>query len=181
MDDPFLQALAPGADLPEAVYALHRFQGRLQGRCRIERGRGWLIAALLWLGRFPSSGRDVPVSLTITRDHGTWVWVRDFGGHVTRSALTFDAKSGTVREQLGALTLWLSSRRTEEGLAIDISRLAVGGLPCPRWLLPRSTTTERQDSDGRFCFDVAAALPFLGRLIRYRGWLQPAKDGTYGF
>jgi hypothetical protein len=44
------------------------------------------------------------------------------------------------------------------------------GLPLPRALWPAIEASESQD-DGRFCFDVRIALPLVGRLVHYRGWL----------
>lgn len=47
------------------------------------------------------------------------------------------------------------------------------GFPVPRMLLPVSETAESVDAEGRVTFDVAVSLPWLGRIVRYRGWLAP--------
>jgi hypothetical protein len=44
-------------------------------------------------------------------------------------------------------------------------------IPLPRILAPRIVATEREEG-GRFHFDVAAALPLVGPVVRYRGWLH---------
>ena len=48
-------------------------------------------------------------------------------------------------------------------------------LPLPLFLAPRSRAREWQE-DGRFCFEVPIALPLIGRIVHYRGWLAPADD-----
>ncbi len=175
-DDPFLQALAGGRGLPPAVRALHRREGRYLGRCDVTRGRGPFVAMALRAGRFPPSGQDLPVSLNIQRDGDRWIWTRDFAGHKTRSWLSFDQSRDCVREQIGALTIWMRPSPAETGLSIAIHRLCLFGIPCPRFLLPRSASTEGEDDQSRFCFDISAYLPGGGLLIRYQGWLAPDNE-----
>lgn len=178
--DPFLQALDGNEHLPAAVMELHCGQGQYSGRCDITRGRGLLVALALRAGRFPSEGQDLPVSLTIGRHGRQWLWDRDFAGHQTRSRLSFDPIHGGVKEQFGALTVWIQPVPTATGLAIEIRRLSLFGIPCPRFLLPLSASTESEDSQSRFCFDISAHMPVIGLLIRYRGWLTKdnAKRGV---
>lgn len=178
--DPFLQALPSNTRLPVAVQELHSAVGLYAGQCEIERGKGRLIAMALRLGRFPQSGSDVPVRVRIGRAGQHWIWDRDFVGHKTRSRLTYDHRSGCVQEQLGAIKLWLKPVWSRDGLKIEIHRLTVFGLPLPNFLLPRSSTSEWQDDQGQFRFDVAAEAPGLGLLIRYRGWLTPTHDASDG-
>jgi hypothetical protein len=42
----------------------------------------------------------------------------------------------------------------------------------PRWLMPRVDAREHA-ADGVFHFAVEIALPAIGRLVRYEGWLKP--------
>ncbi len=169
--DPFLQTLNSVTGLPQPVRALHGEQGRYAGRCTITRGRGMLVALALRAGRFPPAGDDLPVTLDIRRSGDCWVWDRDFAGHRTRSRLSFDRTRGYVREQIGALTIWMRPVPTGTGLAIEIQRLCLLGIPCPSFLLPRSASTEGADAQARFRFDISARVPGLGLLIRYQGWL----------
>ena len=53
-----------------------------------------------------------------------------------------------------------------------IRRWWLGPIPLPLRLAPRSVACEWAD-DGRFRFDVPIALPLIGRLVHYRGWLSP--------
>ena len=66
------------------------------------------------------------------------------------------------------------------GLTVEDGRLAYPvvagrclGIPLPRLLLPISRTAEGVDTEGRATFDVEIALPAVGRIVRYRGWLVP--------
>ncbi|WP_254055862.1 DUF4166 domain-containing protein [Ruegeria sp. EL01] len=173
MSDPFLRALPAEAELPEAVRTLHSSEGRFAGRCWIERGQGRLVAMALRLGRFPPAGSNIPVQVTISRDGQRWSWERDFNDHKTQSSLTYDHDTGCVREDFGAMSIWLQPSFDGRRLGISIHRLTILGVPIPPFLLPRSTTTEWQDEQGCFKFDVAAEAPGLGLLIRYQGWLTP--------
>ena len=47
------------------------------------------------------------------------------------------------------------------------------GLPMPGFLGPRTDTFETEEG-GRFVFDVEIALPLVGRVVHYRGWLVAA-------
>ncbi len=171
MDDPFLRALSLSEPLPLAIQELHCQPGVFSGRCHVERGRGMLIELALRIGRFPRSGMDQPVTL-VTQIRGTrWIWSRDFAGHKTRSELSYDAGRDCVIERIGGLTIRMRPVVSQGVISIEIIGLKVFGLPCPASLLPRSVSCEWQDEEGRFRFDVSASLPWLGRLIRYHGWL----------
>ena len=60
-------------------------------------------------------------------------------------------------------------------LGLVLRRWDILGLPMPRWLMPHVTAGEHAD-DGRFHFLVDIALPVLGRLVRYEGWLLQDKS-----
>ncbi|EEE37808.1 hypothetical protein RKLH11_1645 [Rhodobacteraceae bacterium KLH11] len=132
-----------------------------------------MVALALRIGGFPHEGTDLPVTLAIRQSGTDWLWDRNFAGHRTSSRLSFDHARGWVREQIGGLTIWLQPVRNKAGLAIEIRRLCLFGIPCPGFMLPRSASTEAEDAQARFCFDISARVPGLGLLIRYRGWLVP--------
>ncbi|MBE1282603.1 MAG: DUF4166 domain-containing protein [Rhodobacteraceae bacterium] len=173
MEDPFLRALVSKAELPRAVTELHSHSGHYCGLCEIERGRGPFVWMLLWLGRFQRAGEDVPVSLDVRHDGQVWTWHRNFGGHVTASILSHDPQHNCVVERMGALKMCLKPVFQGGQIHVSLTRLTVFGLRCPRGFLPVSETTESEDAQKRYHFDVAARLPVLGLLIRYRGWLRP--------
>ena len=178
--DPFLQALSSRDELPPAVRQLHEAPGRYAGRCTVSGGRGRLNALARRLGRFPPDADDIPVQIQIGQAENTWWWERSFDGHTTRSRLTYDHGAECVRERMGGLTLYLVPEIDAERLLIHIRGLSIYGFRCPRFLLPRSSTVESQDDKGRFHFDVAAEMPGLGPLIRYRGWLAPVHNQAVG-
>lgn len=49
---------------------------------------------------------------------------------------------------------------------------ALGFIPLPALLLPSGDSRE-YESDGRFHFEVEVAHPLAGRIVQYRGWLEP--------
>lgn len=178
LGDPFLRALPQDAKLPTAVLDLHTQPGRFKGRCQVTRGRGMLIALALRIGRFPPTGEDLPVSLTTQKVGEDWLWRRNFAGHLTQSRLSFDAGWNCVREQIGGLTIWIRPVWRQDRLGIEVVRMKICGLPCPKALLPQSFSFEWQDAQGRFCFDISARLPWFGSLIRYHGWLTRDHEGS---
>ncbi len=167
--DPFWQALPAQSVLPDALRHLRGRQGTYSGFCDVERGRDLLVRMALWLGRFPTGGRNVPVSLSVTKRDRAWIWVRNFNGQTTRSRIGY--RSGYVLERMGPLTLWLKPVLFDGQLSIHLHRLRLWGIPCPKLIVPRSNTFEWRDDEGRFRFDVSARMPVLGLLIRYHGWL----------
>ena len=50
--------------------------------------------------------------------------------------------------------------------------MGVLGIPLPRALLPGDQSFE-YEADGRFVFDVEIGAPGVGRIVHYRGTLQP--------
>lgn len=172
LSDPFLRALSQKDTLPAVVRDLHSQPGRFTGRCSVERGQGVLVALALRLGGFPPSAHDIPVTVITQAMGEEWSWHRDFNGHRTRSRLTYDPQRGLVRERIGGLTIWMRPGLSSGRLSLEIKELTLFGCPCPRTLLPHSSTVEWQDDQGRFRFDVSAQVPGLGCLIRYRGWLM---------
>ena len=57
-------------------------------------------------------------------------------------------------------------------LRIIPRRWTLFGLPLPRTLMPRGDSYEAE-ADGKFCFHVAIALPLIGPVVSYDGWLEP--------
>ncbi|MNY78176.1 hypothetical protein D3C86_2183260 [compost metagenome] len=45
-------------------------------------------------------------------------------------------------------------------------------VPLPLWLAPSSEAREWAEGEV-FCFDVPIALPGIGEVVHYRGWLRP--------
>lgn len=161
--------------LPREVRRMHEVAGDLgaAGRVTVTRGRNPLARLAGWLFRFPPTMADAPVTIAMAGDESGEVWTRDFGGHSMRSHL---GREGTMLvERFGLLSFAITLRREPGGLSMHHVGWRLGPVPMPRWLGPRGVATERATA-GRFHFDVPIALPLIGMLIHYRGWLEPLNE-----
>jgi hypothetical protein len=163
--------------MPEVVRRGHRVDGRLvlEGRASVTGAAslpGRLLARLLG---FPPGAADVPVVVDMRAGARGEVWTRSFAGRTFRSRLApIPGRGKRVTERFGWLTFDLQLSASPQGLDLDIVAARLGPLRLPRALTPRSHATERIDEAGRFRFEVPIALPGLGPLVHYRGWLKPA-------
>ncbi|MEI7036786.1 DUF4166 domain-containing protein [Fulvimonas yonginensis] len=144
---------------------------RARGMAEVE-GAAHLPARLLrrWLG-LPVPGPAQTLEVTIERQGRTETWTRRFATCRMRSQLT-GAEDGYLHETLGPVRLHFELRR--DGQAIDW-RLRGGrlfGLPLPRACFGRVASRSGAEGD-RYTFHVETRLPLLGRLVAYRGWLEP--------
>jgi Domain of unknown function (DUF4166)/Saccharopine dehydrogenase NADP binding domain len=171
---PFEAALAQNVEtLPQAVKAVHRAGpvARLAGRARVEGAEtaaGRLLARLVG---FPQASEHVPVHVAMRLESdGTETWQRAFGTRRFRSRLA-PLRPSVVSERFGPFSFDLALEAASDGLRMRVAGWRVGRLPLPLFLAPRSDAVESVDVQGRFCFDVPIALPLIGRLVCYRGWL----------
>ena len=77
---------------------------------------------------------------------------------------------------MGPLCLEQSLEPRADGLHLVPQRAWFLGIPLPPFLLPRvrAVASEETGPEGpRYTFDVAAALPGIGLVVHYRGWLRP--------
>lgn len=168
---------ALGADwerLAPEVRALHDVEDvrRWSGRCEIERGRG-LLRLAGWLAGFPPAGTDVPVTVTMARQDGGEVWMRDFGRHRFRSVCGPSTRPGHSRETVRGVCAEMALRVERGRLHLALVGAWWLGVPLPRMVRPVSEAME-WGAAGRYRFDVSVGAPFgLGCLVRYRGWLEP--------
>jgi hypothetical protein len=161
--------------LPPKVRALHGVAGRRrwQGKAEVTRGPSLPARLIAWLFRFPPACAATPVTVTMVRVGAAEVWRRDFGGYGYFSRLTADgAAPGRVWERFGPFSFAIDLEASASGLAYPVVASRVLGLPVPGPLLPRSDTREAVDAEGRATFDVALSMPLIGRIVRYRGWLD---------
>lgn len=161
--------------LPPEVRRLHDHGGRLcaAGRCRIDRGGHPLARIIVGLFRFPPRGEDVAVRVCFNAARGVETWDRDFGGHrlISRQG-SLPGQSSLLYESFGPSRFTIRPRATAEGLDLQLCGVSLLGLPLPRPLWPEIRARERVET-GRFTFDVAIALPVIGLLIAYSGFLLP--------
>ncbi|MFV3131597.1 DUF4166 domain-containing protein [Niveispirillum sp. KHB5.9] len=169
----FRRLLGPAIDqLPDAVRRTHDRTGRLElsGLAQIDTRPGpipWLLCALLGL---PAPGRDVPVTIIFEATADGERWERRFAGRRYASILT-EGKgrdAGLLVERMGLVTNLFQVTATPDALHLTLVGCRSLGVPMPRWLAPRCPAVERQEEDA-FSFDIPIDLPWLGRLIHYRG------------
>jgi hypothetical protein len=158
--------------LPKSIQRVHDHDSCivLKGQCTIERGKGIAVAIIARAAALPPSGVNVPLTVTITRDQRQReIWERNFSGHIMRSRLW--QQSDLLAERLGLMTLLFAL--SEQGGAIiwTVRGARLLGIPLPTAWFAQSTASE-SEVNGRYCFDVQASLPMIGRLIHYRGWLE---------
>lgn len=178
---PPLYARAMGeafAALPPAVRRMHevRSDAGAAGEGRVLRGRGLVARAIGSVMRFPREGLW-PLHVAFAERGGVERWTRDFGGQVFSSELS--AEGAGVAERFGPLRFVFDLPSDASGLEMRLTRWTAFGLPMPRFLAPHISARE-WEAGGRFRFAVAVALPLIGDVVRYDGWLEPAGANEKG-
>ncbi|MEN5206341.1 DUF4166 domain-containing protein [Stenotrophomonas sp. TWI700] len=171
----FARALGSGFEtLDPAVRALHSVAGGAQyrGRADIRRGRHWLVPLLAWGAHLPPTQADVPASVHFLVDAGGERWSRRFGDHPMQSRLW--VRQGRLRERLGAVQFEFDLQVDQGAIRWRVRRVWLAGvLAVPaRWF--DGVRCREYEQDGRYAFDVAVTLPWIGPFIRYEGWLEPS-------
>lgn len=178
-----LFAAALGAEvfceLPPAVQRFHHHSAPAlwAGEAEIVSGKGLMSKAIAWAFGFPSTGKVVEVTVGVDRTVSVTGapserWNRTFAGKPMSSVLRKEI-DGTFTEYFAPFTFILGLSREADGLKMPVLGWRFGRLPLPRALAPRSDTTEFEDEEGRFRFDVRLTLPIVGLLAHYKGWLVP--------
>ena len=182
-ETPFLFRNVLGADfaaLPAKIRNLHAitFARRWTGRARIERGTSLLSRIAGAFAGFPPAADDVPVTVEMTRRDKAETWVRTFGRYRFRSFLSPAGLpgSGLIIERFGLMRFRIGLRVQDGRLEYPVLSGSVLGIPLPAAFLPRSTTAEFVDAEGRACFSVHIDLPLGGHVASYSGWLLADDD-----
>lgn len=159
--------------LPEAIRALHETPGRSvwRGEATTEGAAGPLGRLVARIVGFPGTRADCPAEVEITADGDRSAWKRRIGGHAFSSVLSHPQAGGRVRERFGPMSMDLALTPEDGRLVYRVAGWRLGPIPLPRVLGPTTTAHEEVDAEGRFVFDVEIALPLVGRVVRYRGWL----------
>lgn len=165
--------------LPARVQELHDSKAtrRWSGQAEVIGGTGALPRLIARLFGFPPPGADIPVEVTFQPDAGSERWTRNFAGKTFTSILTRGPgrQADLLVERFGLISVSLALVVDHDRLRLIPRRWTLAGIPMPRFLLPSASGLETQDQD-RFCFDIEIAVPFIGRLIAYRGWLIPHRS-----
>jgi hypothetical protein len=152
------------------VYALHSKSGlqRYRGEVEVTRGAHWLARLCSRATRLPPAGKG-GVEVEIEAIDGAERWTRHIGGHAMRSRLW--EQDGLLCERLGLVRFGFRLTVEQDVIVWRVERVRALGLPLPAAWFGRVLAHE-SEVDGRYRFDVAAALPVIGLLAHYRGWLH---------
>ncbi|MBA4341419.1 MAG: DUF4166 domain-containing protein [Methylibium sp.] len=175
MSPPTLYERALGPDayarLPLAVQRFHRlgglhvFAGQVR-TCAPQSRISRLLARCLGTPRQDSQGR---LHFELQSSPDSEQWTRRFPAQTMRSKLTLE--QSLIVERLGAASLRFRLCASEHSLTMELDSLSFLGIPCPRWLLPQVFAEESGQADALH-FKVRAALPVLGEVAHYEGYLD---------
>ncbi|MEM9425881.1 MAG: DUF4166 domain-containing protein [Pseudomonadota bacterium] len=157
--------------LPAQVRAFHNPVGvtRWAGKAKVRRGHHPLARLTCRMFGFPSEGDAVPLTLTVTPLNGAERWDRSFGGVVMSSVQR--VRQGTLIEHLGPMRIYMTPVIKGNRFSVKPVGWSFLGLPLPSVLMPTSENYETE-VDNRFHFDVAIAMPLIGPIVSYRGYLE---------
>ena len=161
-------ALAP------EVAAIHDVlrDGGARGRATVTGGGNPLARMIARIMRFPPPGEH-ELHVAIAERDGVERWTRDFGGHRFTSELS--ERGERLVERFGPLRFTFDLPSDGTGLRMAMRGWSCLGVPLPLALAPRSDAREWAE-DGRFHFEVPIALPLVGPVVHYTGWLVPIGD-----
>lgn len=169
----FRQLLGASFDaLPATIQILHAGSSRtFTGRCDVERGQGALSRVFARITSLPAAGKDQPITVTISCNECGEVWTRQFSKNYMTSSLS--AQGNSLVEWLGPVRFKFKLDYDSSRQCIDwrLIRVAAFGIPLPVSWFDKVKAQESSDN-GKYCFDVSAALPLIGMLVQYRGWLD---------
>ena len=163
------------AALPETLQRLHQpgLQSHWSGRASVQSGTSTLAVLIARIFGFPKAGTEIPVTVTFrTAPDGVETWTRNFAGRLMISTQT----AGTARnahlitERFGPFAFGLALVLQNNRLNIIPRRWTLFGLPLPKSLMPHGDSYETE-RDGKFRFHVEIALPLIGPVVTYDGWL----------
>jgi hypothetical protein len=158
------------AELAPSVAALHDVlrDAGAHGRAIVRRGRHPIARALAALLGLPAAGEHV-LHVGFCERQGVERWTRAFSGH--RFTSEFSKAHGCVVERFGPLRFRFDLVNEGSGLRMVLRNWSVARLPLPLALAPRASAREWEEA-GLFRFDVSVALPLVGLVVHYQGWLD---------
>ncbi|KMS51914.1 hypothetical protein V474_02395 [Novosphingobium barchaimii LL02] len=162
------------ARLPPELRAIHEVHrdGGATGEAKVTGAANPIAALVARIVGFPKPGHHL-LHVHFRESGGRETWTRDFSGQCFQSQLS--QRGPWLVERFGPLRFAFDLPSDTKGLSMVMQRWWIGPLPLPKFMAPRSIAKEWSE-DGRFHFDVPIALPVIGRLIHYRGWLGSNVD-----
>jgi hypothetical protein len=159
------------------LQALHRSGGTLRGPVQLSYGRGLAGVVGKRLARrlgIPEAAGTATLEVDIRSDAAGLHWGRRFNQGPAFDSLfqpVGSYPSGYWIERSGQLALQLSVAVRDGGWHWEQTRLAICGVPLPRWLMSR-TAASKIFHNGHYDFSVDIRLPVLGSVLAYQGWLD---------
>lgn len=159
------------ANLAPSVAALHGVlrDAGAHGRAVVRRGRHPIARALAAILGLPAAGEHV-LHVSFREKHGVERWTRAFSGRQLTSE--FSEADGWVVERFGPLRFRFDLVNEGGELRMMLRGWSVVRLPLPLAFAPRASAREWEEA-GQFRFDVSIALPLVGLVVHYQGWLSP--------
>ncbi|MDK4712394.1 SDR family oxidoreductase [Rhizobium sp. CNPSo 4039] len=159
------------AHLSEPVRAMHHVfgDGGAKGEAVVTRGRSPLARLIANVFGFPATGKHT-LHVSFGENNGIERWTRDFSGQRFLSHLS--EENGGLVERFGPFRFSFDLPIRGDGLSMEMRHWSFLRIPLPLFLAPQSIAHEWAE-DHRFHFDVPIALPLIGPVVHYRGWLQP--------
>ncbi|MEE1656691.1 DUF4166 domain-containing protein [Microvirga sp. CF3062] len=174
-DSLFERALGARVEvLPPIVRKVHTHAPmHLLGRASIDGARSWSTKLLARLFGFPAGTPDTAADISLKRHGHREIWIRRFGGSTFRSTFRAADVAGCIYERFGPFDFMLEVAPDPAGFTLTVVGWKLGPLRLPLRLAPQAPARAYADEEGRYRFDVAIALPWVGPLVRYQGWLEP--------
>ena len=161
-----------GADferLPASLRELHARSGvrRYAGEAEASRGAGRLSRLCGRIAGLPPAHAGA-IEVEIDADRHGETWIRRFGHGAMRSRLR--ERDGLIHERLGPMAFSFALEIVDDGVVWRLRSVRALAVRLPLGWFDGMRAHEFEH-DGRYGFDVRAALPGIGLLVHYRGWL----------
>lgn len=163
--------------LPPKLQALHGDPETIwTGKAKVQGASNPLAKLIAAIVGMNIKTGQTPLTVKFTADKTGEHWIRDFGGQVFRSHFSLGKGRNThlAVERFGIVKVGLALVKNGERLRFIPRRCTVLGIPLPKFLMPQEESYE-YEKDGKFHFNVAVRLPFIGLIAAYQGWLAPAE------
>lgn len=147
------------------------------GHTDIDHGSSPASRAITWIFGFPAAGRRLPTAITIVSDGAREIWHRRFAGQpiLTRLEPGSLRQTAIVERFRFGVAFDLDVLERNGRLRFEVIGMRICGVPMPQWLWPSLKAEEREEGGG-FRFDIDIGMPWIGRLIRYNGWVRAGRE-----
>jgi saccharopine dehydrogenase-like NADP-dependent oxidoreductase len=147
---------------------------KLSGRAHIEGAETWAGQLTAKLFAFPKSDPDAVLQVVITRGQNGENWQRHYPDRTMHSVISLvDESKNLIEERFGSFRFQMKLVSDENGLDMKMQSGSFMGVRIPIFLMPTISATERVSPNGKHLFDVHISHPLVGRLVHYKGWLEP--------